>query len=103
MDQKNRFTPHTIVSWHPAQSAAEIDGEVVVMGFSQGKYVGLNDIASAIWRRLERPQPVADLCDALVRDFEGAPAAIRRDVVELLGRLDELGLLTIADQASADA
>jgi hypothetical protein len=93
MEHDTRLTPDTIVSWHPAQASAEIDGDVVVMGFTQGKYVGLNDIASAVWRRLERPQPVAALCDGMIRDFDGDADEIRRDILALLAELHEFGLL----------
>lgn len=93
MEPNTRLTPDTIVTWHPAQSSAEIDGDVVVMSFVQGKYIGLNDTASAIWRRLERPQSVASLCDAMIRDFAGDADEIRRDILGLLAKLDEAGLL----------
>lgn len=95
MIANSRFAADTIVRWHPDQVAAEIDGEVVVMSIAQGKYVGLDDMASGIWRRLETPQRVADLCDGLIRDFDGAPEAIRADVVAFLASLEEHGLIVV--------
>jgi hypothetical protein len=93
MDQQNRFAPDTVVSWHPEQSSAEIDGDVIVMGFRQGKYIGFDAIASGVWRRLEHPQAVGALCESVIRDFDGDPEEIRRDVLSLLAELDEFGLL----------
>lgn len=95
MTENSRFPSDAIVRWHPDQVAAEIDGEVVVMSIAQGKYVGLDDMASGIWRRLETPQRVADLCDALIRDYAGDPAAIRADVVAFLASLEEHGLIVV--------
>lgn len=95
MGQADRFAPNVPVRWHPEQVTAEIDGEVVVMALAQGKYVGFNDIASAVWRRLGAPVTVAALCDGLAGDFDGDPEAIRQDVVALLARLDELGLVEV--------
>ena len=92
--------PDTRVEWHPDHLAAEIDGQVVVMSLSQGKYVGLNDPATLVWRRLQRPQSVAALVDGLIRDFAGDAATIRCDTVDLLVRLHELGLIRIAGGAA---
>ncbi|MDR3514468.1 MAG: PqqD family protein [Azospirillaceae bacterium] len=96
------FEPDTIVAQRAGQLAAEIDAQVVVMGLAQGIYVGFDDIASIIWRRLERPQTVATLCEGLAREFSGDPAVIRQDVCDLLDRLDELDLVVVsADGRSA--
>ncbi len=85
----------TIVSSQPEHLSAEIDGELVIMSVSEGKYVGLNGIATAVWRRLGRPVRVAELCAVLARDYEGDAAVIARDVQEMLTRLRDLGLITI--------
>lgn len=89
----------TIVSCHPDHLSAELDGELVIMSVTEGKYVGLNSIATVVWRRLGQPVRVAELCAELVRDYQGDEAVITQDVHDLLVRLQELGLLAIA-QAS---
>jgi hypothetical protein len=96
MGGTTRLSPATVVTQHREQTSAEIDGQVVVMGFVQGKYVGLSRSASEVWRRLAQPAPIGALCDALVRDFEGDPIVIRNDVLDLLDRLDDLGLLEVS-------
>jgi len=98
---EHRFAADVVVGWHPEQVTAEIDGEVVVMALAQGKYIGFNDIASVVWRHLAAPMTVAALGDALVRDFDGDSESIRRDVVGLLVRLDELGLIVVGGTSSA--
>lgn len=94
------ITPDATVRWHSDHLAAEIDGKVVLMSVAEGKYVGLDDIASVVWRRLERPVRVADLCGRLACDYQGDPAEIARDVAEFLKQLDELGLIAV-EQAAA--
>lgn len=96
MTQSAPFLPSTVVAQHREQASAEIDGNVIVMGFVQGKYVGLDAIGSTVWKRLAQPTPIADLCGGLVRDFDGDPAVIHQDVLDLLGRLNDLGLLDIS-------
>ncbi|MEI9996936.1 MAG: PqqD family protein [Rhizomicrobium sp.] len=83
------------MKWHADQLTAEIDGQMVVMGLLQGKYVGFDGVASEIWRRLERPQTVSELCDGLVRDFDGDGAVIAQDTIDLISRLREYGLIDI--------
>jgi hypothetical protein len=93
MSNPPHFGPDTKITRHPDQLAAEIDGQMVVMGLAQGKYVGFDPVASAIWRRLEQPQSLSALCDGLIQEFSGDPATIRQDVQDLLVRLEELGLI----------
>jgi hypothetical protein len=101
MSNPNAITLESVVSWHPEQVGAEIDGEVVVMGLAQGKYVGLDDVGSTLWKLLEQPQPVRDLCAQLERLYQGDPAAISSDVLAFLGDLRELEIIRIADDESS--
>ncbi len=95
MQRTGQIGPGTRVKWHADQLTAEIDGQMVVMGLLQGKYVGFDGVASEIWRRLERPQTVSELCDGLVRDFDGDGAVIAQDTIDLISRLREYGLIDI--------
>jgi len=97
-----QFDPDTRVVWNPDHLAAEIDGQVVVMSLAQGKYIGLNDMATTIWRRLEHPKSVSDLVGDLVRDFDGDAIEIQRDSLDLLGHLYEVGLIQIDTNGAPD-
>ena len=89
------LTPAAIIARHAEQITAEIDGEVVVMGLAQGKYIGLDDVASTLWRLLEQPQSVQHLCDLLAQQYRGDAAEISADVLAFLGELLELGLIQV--------
>lgn len=73
----------------------EIDGEIVMMDVDSGSYFNLDAIGSDIWRRLEQPVTVADLCDGLAADYAADLETIRRDVLALLGQMTEKGLVTV--------
>ncbi len=92
-----RFDDATIVRRSPDQITARIDGRVVAMSVIQGKYVGFDAVASALWDHLEEPLRVSDLCRALANDFDGDPETIRQDTVDLLARLEELELIVVGD------
>lgn len=86
---------NSIVARHAEQITAEIDGEVVVMGLAQGKYIGLDDVASTLWRLLEQPQQVQALCDLLAQHYRGDAAEMNADVLAFLEELQALGLIQI--------
>lgn len=85
--------PTAFIARAPDVSGVEIDGEVVLMNFQTGKYLGLDGVASEVWRRLAAPVRVDALCAGLCAHFEGDPATIEREVLAFIGRLAELKLI----------
>lgn len=85
------------VRWNGAPLNADVDGETVLMSVERGRYYGLDAIGADIWRRLETPTRVAALCAALSEAYDGDPAVIERDVLALLQRLLEEGLIEVAE------
>jgi Coenzyme PQQ synthesis protein D (PqqD) len=77
----------TIISRSPSVLTAEVDGEVVMMSIEQGRYFGLDDIGSDIWRRIEPPCSFAALIDRLVSDYNADRTTIAADVQVLLDRM----------------
>jgi hypothetical protein len=85
--------PETPVRKAVGHLAIEVDGNVMLMSESQGRYLGLDDIASDIWNRLQKPQTVRELCSSLAGDYAAEPAMIERDVTKLLVTLHGYGLV----------
>jgi hypothetical protein len=83
------ITDATVISRSPSVLTAEVDGEVVMMSIEQGRYFGLDDIGSDIWKRIEPPCSFAALIDGLTADYEADRAAIAADVHKLLGEMAE--------------
>ncbi|MBF0335375.1 MAG: PqqD family protein [Alphaproteobacteria bacterium] len=77
--------------------ATEISGEIVLMSVDRGVYCGLNESGGEIWRRIERPIRVEDLCADLARDFDAPAATIAADVLALLARLLEQDLIEVRE------
>jgi hypothetical protein len=59
------------------------------MSIEQGRYFGLDDIGSEIWKRIELPCSFATLIDGLAADYEADRATIAADVQALLDRMAE--------------
>jgi hypothetical protein len=88
-DAAARVTDSTVIARSPSVLTAEVDGEIVMMSIERGRYFGLDDIGSDIWKRLDTPCAFADLIDRLVADYEADRATIAEDVRTLLGRMVE--------------
>src|SRR5437763_14899047 len=86
----------TIIARSPSVLTAEVDGEIVMMSIEQGRYFGLDDIGSDIWRRIEPPCSFADLIKRLTVDYEADRATIAADVQSLLGRMAAQDVVRLA-------
>ena len=78
------FDPATVVKRSEGLIATEIDGEVVIVALESGRYYGLDPVGSEIWRRLEAPKSLADLCTELTGHFDGDPATIERETLDFV-------------------
>jgi hypothetical protein len=86
----------TMISRSPSVLTAEVDGEIVMMSIEQGRYFGLDDIGSDIWKRIEPPCSFGALIDGLAADYEADRATIATDVQNLLGLMAEQDVVRLA-------
>jgi hypothetical protein len=87
------ITPQSIVAWSAAPVATEVDNEVVVMSVERGRCYGLGESGSSVWRRLQSPIRVDDLCRELMLEYAADPDELMRDVLALLEQLQQEGLV----------
>jgi len=73
-----------------------VGDELVMMSVENGKYYGMNDIAAAIWERLETPITAGDLCEDLLRTFDVGRDECEKEVLHFLERLRAKGLIVPA-------
>ena len=90
------LSPASIVQWSEDQIAATVDREIVILSVERGSYFGLDDIGGEIWQRLEKPVRVDALCDSLAARYDADRETIGRDVMALLEKLADEGLITVA-------
>lgn len=75
--------------------SAEVGGSTVFMSVEQGCYLGLDEIGTEIWRRLEESIVIADLVAVLADEYDADPATIEREVLDLLARMAAYGLVEV--------
>ena len=82
-----------IRSSHPV--AEPVDDELVMADIEAGKYYGLNDIGTAIWKRIETKITVEDLCKQLCETYTVTPEQCSAEVIAFLKDLESRKLILI--------
>ena len=71
----------------------ELGSEQVMLNLRDGTYYGLDEAGSEIWKLLQKPITVSEICDAIVGAFDVDAERCHRDVVRLLSDLVDRGLI----------
>lgn len=89
--------PSTMVKRSDNQVFCVLNDEVALLNLDRAFYFGLNDTGAYIWKCLEKPRSVADLCDDVQAHFEITADACRQDVLVFLASMQEAGLVETSD------
>ncbi|MCU4653922.1 PqqD family peptide modification chaperone [Roseibacterium sp. SDUM158016] len=76
--------------------ATAIDNELVLFDPDQGSYFGSGAVGDCIWSMISDERVVADICDALMEQFEVERATCEADVIEFLNALENRGLIKVS-------
>lgn len=76
----------------------EIAGETVLVPVGKSVYGAnglfiMNELASFIWKLLPEVETEAQICQAILEEYDVSEEEAVRDVAEFLGRLREMGIL----------
>lgn len=82
------------------QVSSVLDDEEVILNLENGTYYGLNPVGARVWRLLQEPSTLTEICDALEAEFDAERERIQRDVVALLHDLKEEGLIHLEEGTS---
>lgn len=76
---------------------SEIDGETIMMSIDNGKYYGLNTVASRIWEILKTEPLLSELVNKLIEEYEIEPTKCENETKEFLNNLIENKLIKIEE------
>ena len=96
-----RISKDSVVVAVKSQVSCEVDAETVVLDFDKGLYFGLNEVGTLVWNRVQQPQKVQEIRDAILRDYEVSREQCERDLFTLLEELSEKGLIEVRDAQTA--
>lgn len=89
------ITASAVVHRNADAITAPIGEELAMMDVDAGSYYLLDEVAAAIWSRLDRPTCVADLVADLESRYDVTREQCETDVLSLLHRLHDKGLLHV--------
>ena len=81
--------------------AANLDGEVVILGFKSGSYFGLDHVGALVWELIQEPRRIADIRDRILDEYDIDPARCEQDLHNLFGDLLDKGLVVIQMETAA--
>jgi hypothetical protein len=85
-----------LIALAPSALAAPVLDETVVLDADRGAYYRLNAVGGRVWELLsDRPRSVAELVERVVAEYEVDPARAEADVVALVERLADHGLVAV--------
>ncbi len=76
--------------------AQEVNGETVLLDLKGDSYFGLNEMGTHIWQLLQAGENVRGLLASLSSEYAASEERIERDVGDLLEKLTQAGLLSVA-------
>ena len=71
----------------------ELQGEAVLLDLGSQRYFGLNEVGTRAWQLLQEHGEVEAVAATLLAEFEVEPTQLRQDLDELLGNLEQAGLI----------
>ena len=77
------------------QVSSDLGGEVAILDLKAGVYYGLDAVGARIWSLIEEPRTVNEIRDILLEEYDVEPERCERDLLVLLRRLADEGLVEV--------
>lgn len=77
----------------------EIPGETVILDERSGRYFGLDDVGTFVWRLLRQTTTLRSLVAAVTEEYDVAADVCEEDLRALLGDLRSADLVAIGSEA----
>ncbi len=83
----------TVVGQAKDQLSCNLGDEVAILNLNSTLYFGLDEVGAFIWQAIEKPQPVVEICRAIIERYDVDEARCQADALTFLNKLNELGLI----------
>jgi len=98
---KGAIGERSVVVAAEGQVSSDLGGEVAILELEAGVYYGLDEVGARIWSLIQEPRSVDEVRDILLEEYEVEPERCQHDLIALLQRLAEEGLVKVEDEKSA--
>jgi hypothetical protein len=91
---------HSIVRATPEQVSCPLGEESAILNLKNTVYYGLDPVGARIWNLLQQPRSVGELRDALLAEYEVDADRCERDLLDLLEKMRDEGLIQVRSAAA---
>lgn len=91
----------TVVTQVAGLVSNKIDDEIVMMSVENEMYYGMDIVGSRVWELLAHPRSVANVCEALLTEFEIDQETCHREVLAFVEKLHEYQVIAIVSPTAA--
>lgn len=83
------------------QISSDLGGDAVILNLKTGVYHGLDSVGARIWNLLQESRTVNDILNTLLQEYDVSPAHCEHDLVVLLQKLADAGLIEVRNETAA--
>jgi coenzyme PQQ synthesis protein D (PqqD) len=76
-------------------------GEAIVLNMKSGVYFGMDQVAALIWNLIEKPHTVAEIREAIMKEYEVDAETCDQDLMSFIDNLESAGLIEIDNETGA--
>ena len=88
-----------VVSAVKEQVSSDLGDEVAILGLRRNVYYSLDGVGKRVWELVQSPRSVSELLGILVAHYDVDPLRCRDDLLRLLLRMRDEGLIDVAGSA----
>jgi hypothetical protein len=97
----SQLNPTDIVTATSDQVSSLLGDEVVILNLTTGVYHGVEGVAAFVWQLLSKPTTVAELVEAIIKEYDVDADRCRADLAALLADMAKNGLVQISNATAA--
>lgn len=88
----------TIITVAEDLTAADLDGEAIILNIKTGHYFGLNELGARVFELIQRPVSMNVVMDALLEEYDVEREQLEHDVLIFLEDLRRHQLISVHNE-----
>jgi hypothetical protein len=97
----NAISRNSTVLAAEGQVSSNLGEEVAILDLKAGTYYGLDAVGTRVWELIQEPRRVSEVRDTIMEEYEVEPDSCERDVITLLQKLADEGLVEVLNESDA--
>ena len=98
---RSEVSLNSVVVASKNQISNDLGGEAAILDLEAGVYYGLDEVGARIWELIQEPRAANEVRDVLLAEYDVEPERCEHDLLALLQRLADEGLIEVVGEAPA--